>query len=118
MSTATLAAFREGSFRPERPRREYHPSRERPRREDHPSPSHLEALGELDRAHARVGEAQLGFLRGLARAEGHLRPSQEGCRSLAHLLSCRYGLPHRRAELLVGAARALPRLPRLSLALA
>ncbi len=65
-----------------------------------------------------MGEAQLGFLRGLARAEAALRPSHEGCRSLPHLLSCRYGLPYRRAELLVAAARALPRLPRLSLALA
>ncbi|HXF72942.1 MAG TPA: DUF222 domain-containing protein [Actinomycetota bacterium] len=88
------------------------------RREDHPSPDHLEALDGLDRAHARVGEAQLGFLAGVARAEGSVRPSQEGFRSFVHLVSCRYGVPYWKAQRIVGAARALPRLPRISQALA
>ncbi len=107
MSAATVA-----------PSRADHGTRPEPlRREDHPTPDHLEALDELDRAHARVGEAQLGFLAGVARAEGSVRPSQEGFGSFVHLVSCRYGVPYWKAKRIVGAARALPRLPRVSQAL-
>ncbi len=92
----------------------------RPRRwkdEPPPGPGHGDALERLERAHARMGEATFAFLAEVGRAEAKVAAWEEGCRDLAHLLSCRFGLPFARAHRVVEAARALPRLPLLSEAL-
>jgi len=74
-------------------------------------------LRQMDAAHARAGAAFLQLLRLIPELERTRRWEQEGARDVAHLLCMRYGISAWKANRMVDAARALPRLPRLCQAL-
>lgn len=71
----------------------------------------------LDRANARVGEAQLEMLRVVAAIDETEVWRGDGARDLAHWLGMRYGISSWKAHRWVGAARALGDLPGVSRAL-
>lgn len=75
------------------------------------------AVAAADAAHAWVGQAQRALLRAIAEVERTDGWRGEGARDLPHWVSMRYGISAWKATRWVGAARALPFLPRISAAL-
>ena len=74
-------------------------------------------VSEIDRANARVGAAQLDFLRLVARVERNEAWQDDGARDMAHWLGMRYGISSWKALRWVAASHALQYLPRISTAL-